>query len=102
MVYLGCPHASLEEMKSYAELLGGGRVNDGAQLWITTNRWVRQMAQDAGILTVLERAGAKVISDTCPISCHFARKTSHGSHSGRRDCAVWSSSRPSRQSMCAT
>jgi len=76
IVHLGCPHASLEEMRSYAELLGGKTVNDGAELWITTSRWVRQMAQDAGILTVLERAGAKVISDTCPISCHFARTTS--------------------------
>jgi predicted aconitase len=84
MVHLGCPHASLEEMKSYAELLGGKQVNDGAELWITTSRWVRQMAQDAGILTVLERAGAKVVSDTCPICCHFARTTAPDPQLGLR------------------
>jgi predicted aconitase len=84
IVHLGCPHASLEEMKSYAELLGGKRVNEYAELWITTSRWVRQMAQDAGILTVLEQAGAKVISDTCPISCHFARTTSPDPQLGLR------------------
>jgi len=84
IVHLDCPHASLEEMKSYAELLGGKRVNDGAELWITTSRWVRHMAQEAGILTVLEQAGAKVISDTCPISCHFARTTSPDPQLGLR------------------
>jgi predicted aconitase len=31
------------------------------------------MAADAGIVRALEKAGAKVISDTCPIMCHFAR-----------------------------
>ena len=34
------------------------------------------MAADAGLVATLERAGAKVISDTCPMSCHFARTTS--------------------------
>jgi len=76
IVHLGCPHASFEEMKSYAELLVGKKVRDKAKLWITTSRTVRQMAKDSGILAVLERAGAKVISDTCPISCHFAKTTS--------------------------
>jgi predicted aconitase len=84
IVHLGCPHASLEEMKSYAELLEGKRVNDGAELWITTSRWVRKMAHDAGILAVLERTGAKIISDTCPISCHFARTTSPDPQLGLR------------------
>ena len=34
------------------------------------------MARDAGILRTIEASGAKVISDTCPISCHFARTCS--------------------------
>ena len=34
------------------------------------------MAAEAGLVRVLERAGAKVISDTCPMSCHFARTAS--------------------------
>lgn len=76
IVHLGCPHASFEEMKYYAELLSGRTVRETVELWITTSRTVRRMAKDAGILPVLEGAGAKVISDTCPISCHFARTTS--------------------------
>jgi len=76
LVHVGCPHASFEEMKIYARLLDGKQVRDGVELWVTTSRQVRQMAADAGIVRTIERAGGKVISDTCPMSCHFARTTS--------------------------
>lgn len=76
MVHLGCPHASLEELKHYAQLLSGRRIAEGVDCWITTNRVVRQMARESGLLAPLLAAGAKVVSDTCPISCHFARTCS--------------------------
>lgn len=76
IVHVGCPHASFEEMKEYGRLLDGRRIADGMELWVTTSRPVRRMAEEAGIVRTLERAGAKVISDTCPISCHFARTVS--------------------------
>jgi cis-L-3-hydroxyproline dehydratase len=74
LVHVGCPHASFEEMKHYAARLEGKRVK--AELWVTTSRTVRNMAEQAGLIATLERAGAKVISDTCPMSCHFARTAS--------------------------
>jgi predicted aconitase len=76
LVHVGCPHASFEEIKDYARLLDGKRVSKHIELWVTTSRSVRNMAAEAGLVTVLERAGAKVISDTCPMSCHFARTAS--------------------------
>ena len=76
IVHLGCPHASLEEMKHYARMLSGKRVAVGHELWISTSRSVRRSAEEAGIVRDLEAAGAKVISDTCPISCHLARTVS--------------------------
>lgn len=76
IVHLGCPHASFEEMKHYAQLLDGRTVREGVELWITTNRTVRQMTRDSGLLKPIVASGAKVISDTCPISCHFARTAS--------------------------
>lgn len=76
LVHVGCPHASFEEMKDYTRLLQGKRVRDGFELWITTSRSVRNMAAEAGYVAILEQAGAKVISDTCPMSCHFARTAS--------------------------
>lgn len=76
LVHVGCPHASFEEMKGYARMLDGKRVKAGLELWVTTSRSVRNMAAEAGYVAILERAGARVISDTCPMSCHFARTAS--------------------------
>jgi cis-L-3-hydroxyproline dehydratase len=76
LVHIGCPHASFEEMKDYARMLDGRRIRDGLELWVTTSRSVRNMAAEAGYVAVIERAGARVISDTCPMSCHFARTAS--------------------------
>ncbi len=72
LVHLGCPHASYEEVKHYAELFAGRRIAEGVEVWIITNRVVRDMARQAGLLAPLLAAGANVVSDTCPISCHFA------------------------------
>ena len=76
IVHVGCPHASFEEMKDYARRLDGKTIASGVEFWITSSRAVRQMAQEAGLVAIMEKAGAKVISDTCPISCHFARTVS--------------------------
>lgn len=76
VVHLGCPHASYEEMRRYAELLGGRKVSNRFEVWITTSRAVRSRCQDEGLLKRLEETGARVIVDTCPMSCHFARTTS--------------------------
>jgi predicted aconitase len=76
IIHVGCPHASFEEMRHYAELLRGKKIKDTVEFWITTSRAVRRMAEEQELLKVLESAGAKVISDTCPISCHFARTVS--------------------------
>ncbi|MEY8828367.1 aconitase X [Sedimentitalea sp. XS_ASV28] len=72
LVHLGCPHASFEEIKHYARLLAGRRVSPGVELWVTTSRAVRQMARDAGLIAPLLASGARLVTDTCPISCHFA------------------------------
>ena len=76
LIHVGCPHASFEELKDYARLLAGKRVAPDVELWVTTSRTVRNMGLEAGLVQTLEGAGAKVISDTCPMSCHFARTTS--------------------------
>lgn len=79
-VHLGCPHASFEEMKHYRRLFDGRTVADGVELWITTSRAVRALAAQEGILDVLDAAGALVITDTCPMTSHFARTTSPDPH----------------------
>ncbi|MCD6414986.1 MAG: aconitase X catalytic domain-containing protein [Candidatus Diapherotrites archaeon] len=62
-VAIGCPHASLEEIKFISELLRGKRVE--VETWITTSRRVMEMAKRRGYLKAINKAGAKVVPDTC-------------------------------------
>jgi predicted aconitase len=63
LVSLGCPHASLVEMKAIAAYLEGRRVT--AELWITTARATRQDAEEIGVVTRIEASGGRVVADTC-------------------------------------
>ena len=63
LVSIGCPHASLEEIRRAAELLQGRRVR--RPLWITTSRPVKEAAARMGYTAVVEEAGALVVCDTC-------------------------------------
>ena len=63
-------------MKHYAKLLNGKKISNNIELWITTNRTVREMIRNTDLIQSIESSGAKIISDTCPISCHFARTVS--------------------------
>jgi predicted aconitase len=63
----------MEEMREYAALLDGHKVHPYVELWITTNRLVRQFVRESGIVGFLEKAGAKVLSDVCPITCHLSK-----------------------------
>ena len=75
-VHVGCPHASFEEMKEYGRLLEGKVVADGVELWVTTSRAVKLLAEQNGIVRHITKSGARVITDTCPMSSHFAQTTS--------------------------
>jgi len=63
LVSIGCPHASLAEIKEVARWLEGKRVK--AKLWITTAREIRERAQEKGLVERIEAAGGRVVADTC-------------------------------------
>ncbi|MDE0168272.1 MAG: aconitase X catalytic domain-containing protein [bacterium] len=75
-VHIGCPHASFQEMKEYAALLSDRTVHPDVEMWITTSGAVKALSAREGLIKTLAGAGATVITDTCPMSCHFARTTS--------------------------
>jgi predicted aconitase len=64
-VSIGCPHASLAEIEAVAGYLEGRYVK--AALWITTARAVRQAAEEAGLVDLIEAAGGRVVADTCMV-----------------------------------
>lgn len=69
VVGVGCPHASVDQMRRYASLLYGKRVHAGVELWVCTNTVVEEMARKMGYVETIERAGAKLMVGTCHNDC---------------------------------
>lgn len=65
-VLLGCPHASLDQVAEIARLLDGRRLHAGTDLWVMTPRALRTMADRNGYTATIERAGGRVLTDSCP------------------------------------
>jgi hypothetical protein len=63
-VSLGTPHFSLTEFGKLAELLREPR-DFALPVWISTSRAVLAEARERGFVEVCERAGARIVVDTC-------------------------------------
>jgi predicted aconitase len=64
-ISLGCPHASLAELEYIAKKLDGKTVNPKKEVWITTARPTKQIADRMGFTKKIENSGAKIAADTC-------------------------------------
>ncbi len=65
LVWLGCPHASCEEIADVVRLLAGRQVT--AALWITTARETRRQAEADGLVAAVEASGGRVLADMCVV-----------------------------------
>ncbi|HEY3883315.1 MAG TPA: aconitase X catalytic domain-containing protein [Trebonia sp.] len=65
-VLLGCPHASVDQIRQAAALLDGKRLAPETELWIMAPRALKVMADRSGYTQVIERAGGHVLADSCP------------------------------------
>lgn len=65
LVCLGCPHASITEIQKVAELVKGKKLNK--DLWICTSKAIKAISQQCGYLDIIEKAGGKIVSDTCMV-----------------------------------
>ena len=77
---LGCPHYSLDQIKQTADRLAGKKVHPSVRFWICTSRMIRSMAEKEGYTSIIEEAGGKVISDTCPVESHMRISTCQEYH----------------------
>lgn len=64
-VMLGCPHYSLDQIATVARMLEGRTVHANSALWIFTSRAVKSTAVASGYDKILQKAGAKLMTDTC-------------------------------------
>ena len=65
MVALGTPHFSMTEFERAAGLIEGRRISPDVALYISTSRFVAELAANKGWSAVLERAGVTILVDTC-------------------------------------
>jgi len=65
IIILGCPHASIEEIAMIAKKIKGKRLKK--PLWICTSRAMKEVANRMGYTDIIERAGGKIVADTCMV-----------------------------------
>ncbi|MCQ2972375.1 MAG: aconitase X catalytic domain-containing protein [archaeon] len=65
LICLGCPHASLEEIKKVARIVQGKTIKN--KLWICTSISVKASADRMGFTQIIEEAGGNVVCDTCMV-----------------------------------
>ncbi len=65
IVIVGCPHASLREIIDIAAMLKKKKLKK--PLWICTSRAAKETAKRMGLAEIIEKAGGKIISDTCMV-----------------------------------
>jgi predicted aconitase len=63
LVWIGCPHASLDDLAQVIDLMDGRRARSA--LWVTMARELRVEAERAGLVGELELLGGQVVADTC-------------------------------------
>ena len=64
-VGIGCPHASLEEIRQVAQAIDKRQIK--ATLWVTTAAQTKQLASQQGWVQAIEAAGGHVVADTCMV-----------------------------------
>ncbi|WP_077002418.1 aconitase X catalytic domain-containing protein [Variovorax sp. KK3] len=65
-ILVGCPNASVQELREVAEALEGKKVHPDVALWVTTAGAMYAMAERNGYIRTIEEAGGVVVRETCP------------------------------------
>ena len=73
-ISIGCPHLSLDELKTVAEYIDGRSVKDGVELLVWTDYATKAMADVNGYTEMIEKSGAYHLTGSCPI---VMRENSH-------------------------
>ncbi len=67
LITIGCPHASVQEIKEVAELVKGKTLD--CDLWVCTARATKKISDRLGYTAAIEKAGGRVVADTCMVVC---------------------------------
>jgi len=65
LVFFGCPHCSLSEIKQIAELIGNKKVKNRIEFWVCASRCIKEKARKH--VKRIEQSGGHVLTDTCAV-----------------------------------
>jgi predicted aconitase len=65
LVFIGCPHCSLKEIKQIAQLVQDKKVKKETEFWVCTSRHVKELAKDH--VVKIERSGGHVLAGVCTV-----------------------------------
>jgi len=65
LVCLGCPHASLEEIKDIGNLVKDKQIKN--DLWVCTSINIKAASDRMGYTEIIESAGGHILCDTCMV-----------------------------------
>ena len=65
MIFIGCPHCSLQEIEKLAGLIQGKKLKNKIEFWICTSKYIKNKAKE--YIKIIESSGAKVLTDTCAV-----------------------------------
>ncbi|MFH1520400.1 MAG: aconitase X catalytic domain-containing protein [Candidatus Micrarchaeota archaeon] len=83
LVTIGCPHASLDEIKQISEMVS--KKKPTCEFWICTARKTKEMAVKFGYEKAILAAGGRIVADTCMVVCPLEQMGYHitGTNSGK-------------------
>lgn len=65
LVFTGCPHCSLKEIREIATLMGNKKINSETEFWVCTSQQVKEKA--GRYINKIEKCGGKVLTDMCTV-----------------------------------
>jgi len=77
-VFLGCPHVTIPEMQEIAKLLQGKKINSAVIFIVGTAEPLRLLAQEMGLVDMIESSGGIVVSGMCSAGSFLRRGVPEG------------------------
>jgi hypothetical protein len=65
LIFIGCPHCSINEIKQIASLINGKKVKKDTEFWVCTSHHIKEKARN--YIKKIEKSGAHIITDTCAV-----------------------------------
>ncbi|MGQ9506934.1 MAG: aconitase X catalytic domain-containing protein [Candidatus Bathycorpusculaceae bacterium] len=65
LIFVGCPHSSINEIKQIAELIGDRKIKKETEFWVCTSHHIKEKARKH--VEKIEKSGIHVLTNTCAV-----------------------------------